>query len=186
MKKILAAALILIAGTYFGCSDNITSTEPSLKTASSVSWIALSKNSALAKEGNLSVSEKIVGNKGGDLSLSGSYPGAGYNTVYVNAELTVPKRAYHGAKTLTMEIGDDAVVDLYPQMTFDNPLNLNLTFSGLDLTGVNPSEVNFYYIDPDGNLEIAENDGITVDIANGTLSVKNAKIPHFSRYGFAK
>ena len=85
-----------------------------------------------------------------------------------------------------MEIGDDAVVDLYPQMTFDNPLNLNLTFSGLDLTGVNPSEVNFYYIDPDGNLEIAENDGITVDIANGTLSVKNAKIPHFSRYGFAK
>ena len=34
------------------------------------------------------------------------------------------------------------------------------------------------------HVEYAVNDGIVVDLSTGTLQVINAKIPHFSRYGF--
>ncbi len=169
---------------YFGCSDSITNVDPVSKSSSSASWIKLSNDNSLSNEGSLSKSEKIFGFKGGDFTLFGSLSRSWYNRVYVYAKLSIPSGAFKGVKTLTMEVGDDAAVDFYPSMTFDRPLSLDLTFVGVDLRGINPSKVNFYYIAGDGSLQLAPNDGITVDVARGILRVKNAKIPHFSRYGF--
>lgn len=184
MKKSLLLAFTLFSVIYFGCSDSITNVNPVSKSSSNSSWIKLSSDNSLSNEGSVSKSEKIFGFRGGELTLFGSLSRSWYNRVYVYAKLSVPSGAFKGAKTLTMEVGDDAAVDFYPSMEFDSPLSLDLTFVGVDLRGIDPSKVNFYYIAVDGSLQLAPNDGITVDVARGILSVKNAKIPHFSRYGF--
>ena len=185
MKKNLLAVVIIFSMIYFGCSDSVTNVEPVSKTSSNVSWIKLSNDLTLSEEGSLSKSEKILGFKGGELTLSGNLSRTKNQRVYVFAQLDIPSRAFNGIKTLTMEVGDDAAVDFYPSMTFDRPLTLTLVFTGLDLKGIDPSKVNFYYIAPDGSLQIAPNDGVTIDKDKGILSVKNAEVPHFSRYGFA-
>ena len=52
------------------------------------------------------------------------------------------------------------------------------------LSGINPSTVKFAYLATNGSVQYAQHEGITVDLATGTLGVLKAKIPHFSRYGF--
>jgi len=71
-------------------------------------------------------------------------------------------------------------------MVFNFPAILNQTFSGLDLTGLNPDNVKLYYLAEDGNYEVMQCDQLIVDVANGTITVVNGKIPHFSLYGFGE
>jgi hypothetical protein len=71
-------------------------------------------------------------------------------------------------------------------MTFSQPVILNYTITGVDLSGVNPDDVNFYYVDTNGNLAPTVNDGVTVDLNSGTLNVVNAQLPHFSRWAYAR
>ena len=40
------------------------------------------------------------------------------------------------------------------------------------------------YLAPDGTLQPVVHDGVVIDKRIGKLQVINAKIPHFSRYGF--
>ena len=69
-------------------------------------------------------------------------------------------------------------------MVFNGSVVYNVTYSGIDLTGIDPKTVQFAYLASDGSVQYAANDGIVVDLATGKLQVINAKIPHFSRYGF--
>jgi hypothetical protein len=69
-------------------------------------------------------------------------------------------------------------------MVFNIPLSFTIRYIGIDLSKINPATVKFAYIASDGSLEYAVNDGIVIDLSTGTLQVINAKIPHFSRYGF--
>jgi hypothetical protein len=71
-----------------------------------------------------------------------------------------------------------------PHMEFNKDVIFNATFTGIDLDGVNPATVKFAYLAEDGSVEYAANDGIIVDKSRGKLVVINARIPHFSRYGF--
>ena len=55
---------------------------------------------------------------------------------------------------------------------------------GLDLTGVNPNTLDFVYIDAIGNMYAVDYEYVEMDLNTGMLKVKNAILPHFSRYGF--
>ena len=85
-----------------------------------------------------------------------------------------------------MQIGDDAAIDFSPSSVFNIPLVLNLKITGVDLTGINPNDINFYYFAQDGSVFSVQNDGITIVPQTGTLEITNAKLPHFSRYGWGK
>jgi hypothetical protein len=191
LKKFLFLATIAASLFYFGCSDLATNpnTNPGVSTqsAKNVTWVNLPSQASLDKRnGDFNASGFVVGNLGGYLHFNESYVGSDGNTVSIEANLTIPAGAFNGAKDIKMQATDFAAVDFFPSMIFNKPLSLNLKFTGLNLDGVNPKDINFYYMDTNGNLVPAANDGVIVDVQTGTLEVINAQIPHFSRYGFAK
>ena len=55
---------------------------------------------------------------------------------------------------------------------------------GLDLSGVNPANVDFVYLNNDGTIEQIIYENLEVIVSQGCLRVSNAYLPHFSRYGF--
>jgi hypothetical protein len=108
--------------------------------------------------------------------------------ITIDCDLTVPanNHSFSGNRNITMQVSDIAGVDFYPSMTFNQPVILNFTITGMDLTGIDPQDVGFYYVDTSGNLAPTVNDGVTVDLSSGTLKVVNAQLPHFSRWAYAR
>ena len=138
-------------------------------------------------EGVFSSSQDINGVNGGEIHLVKSYVAESGQTVTIDCELTVPANvSFNDFRNITMEIGNDAAVDFFPSMTFDQPVILNFTVTGLDLNGVDPSDVGFFYVDQNGNLFSTSNDGVSVNVSTGTLTVTNAQLPHFSRWAYAR
>jgi hypothetical protein len=71
-----------------------------------------------------------------------------------------------------------------PSGAFSKPVIYNLTIVGLNLRGINPANVKFVYMAPDGNYYVPQYDRLYVEIQSGKLQIENARLPHFSRYGF--
>ncbi len=184
MKRLLLA-LFALSLFYFGCSDLSTNTNPVKPQTSSKVAIKLPAKLSSSVEAVFSASNLIVGNKGGTVELHNSFA-SGMGLVTMDAELTVPVGAYNGAENITMQIGDDAGIDFSPSMIFNTPVILNLKFTGVDLSGVDPNAINFYYFAPDGSTQLVKSDSIYINVSTGTLQIFNAQLPHFSRYNWAK
>ena len=84
-----------------------------------------------------------------------------------------------------MDIDDQNGVSTFlPHQLFNDYAILNQTFEGLDLSNVDVSAINLYYLAEDGTYEVMQRDDLIIDQAAGTITVVNGKIPHFSVYGF--
>lgn len=185
MKKVLFS--ILFAGLLLGgCSDINNSISPT-QNGNSGKMFKMPQATEMTTETTFSNSQNINGGSGGNLQLNGSYQGT-TGLVTIQANLNVPSNAYPGEKVLyVVNSSAYAEVDFNPSLSFDAPVLLNLTITGLDLTGVNPSQVGFAYISDDGSYtEPISYDNLTVNVATGTLSVANAHLSHFSRYVFTR
>ena len=186
MKQILFS--ILFAGLLLGgCSDINNSTAPA-QNGNTVKMFKMPQAVDMSTEATFAASSNINGSLGGDLQLSGSYVGTS-GVVTIQATLNVPASAYSGEKVLYVANSSAyAEIDFNPTLSFDAPVLLNATVSGLDLSDItNPADVYFAYISDDGSyVEPINCDQITVDVANGTLSVTNAHLSHFSRYIWAR
>jgi hypothetical protein len=85
-----------------------------------------------------------------------------------------------------MSINDRfGITTFSPDYDFSKPVIYNLTISGINLNGIDPETVKFVYMAPDGQYYPAKYDHLRADPKLGLLQVVNAKLPHFSRYGFA-
>ena len=184
MKKILLAFIPVIL-FIAGCSQtDLQPTSPAFETNKAV--IQLPPGNSLQIENLFSASEVIDGSQGGMIKLNESYSSES-GEVSIKAKLKVPKNAFSGTETLEYQInGEDGSIDFYPGMTFDKDLLFDLKFTGLDLSGINPSDIQFLYLDPDGNTYPVQYSHLTVDVDRGILEVKDAVITHFSRYIWAK
>lgn len=101
------------------------------------------------------------------------------------ADMDFDPGAFSGTKTISMTFNlDGAAMEFGPSMVFQDDVEYTYVISGLDLSGVNPNTLEFVYIDATGNMYAVEYDYVTMDVATGMLKVKNAILPHFSRYGF--
>jgi hypothetical protein len=203
MKKLISiAALFLLL--FVGCNDQTSITEPT-GVSSNVqtiqkqepNWISLPARNPLQLNKINIVSKVINGAYGGSLIISDFYTAYSMQTLdtYDNviqppsvttyASLVIPAGAFSGKKTITMT-SDDAVCAFTfgPSQVFNKNAVFNATFTGVDLSGVDPAKVKFAYLADDGSIQYAPNDGIVVDVVAGKLQVINAQIPHFSRYGF--
>jgi len=170
-----------------GCSEqssvlapvnNVNTNEPN--------WISLPQSDGIHVNKFISTSQKITHKDGGTISLNTSYQGGTYGTVTITSTLFFPKLCFPGKEGVYTVSHDDAycVSTFGPATVFDKALTFNITYTGVNLSGVNPSTVKFAYLGTDGSVHYASNSGIVVDAATGKLQVKNAIIPHFSRYGF--
>ena len=184
MKKVVF--FILFGLLFAGCAD-INNSIPPAQNGNSGKLFKMPAAADITTETTFSASQNISGSSGGYLQLSGSYQGTS-GLVTVQATLNVPSNAYNGEKVLYVANSNAfAEVDFNPTLSFDAPVLLSLTVSGLDLTGVNPSDVGFAYISDDGSyLEPISYGNLTVNTATGTLAVTNAHLSHFSRYVFVR
>jgi len=89
---------------------------------------------------------------------------------------------------LSMSIDDSVfAITFGPHgIIFSEPALLDIHAYGLDLSNVDPNTIDIYYDNTDtGTWERMERDTIIVNVAEGNVFVKNARIPHFSRYALS-
>jgi len=188
MKKLVS---IILLSLFFmvGCQDDNSILEPT----NDLSDFSLNKGRRILDYKNkdlddfsdfLSNYNIVLGYTGGDIPFNYDAP----NGFSVEGNITIPEGAYFGLKQFSVEFDMESYsAHFYPSPTvFDVPLILDMKFSELDLTGVDPDVIAFSYIGLDGILETAECKSIRVDVKKGTLEVVGAKLPHFSRYGWTR
>ncbi|MCL5027849.1 MAG: hypothetical protein M1480_02385 [Bacteroidetes bacterium] len=186
MKKIIFAIFSVVLLIFAGCTDNVTSVNQPSSSNKHILKI-------IGKDGlNLglltSKSKNIIGELGGSIIYTGRNHSEN-NPISFFAYLTFPKNAFIGRTDFTITMDEqNASVVFTPHMIFNRPLNLDLKFTGLDLSSLDLTKgnVEFYYVDDEGNFTPVANSGIFVNASTGTLGVINAKINHFSRYAFAQ
>ena len=189
MKSFLIT-LFLAAGLIIsGCSDLGTNAPTNQTTNKQL--LKLPAQSGTTVESEHSVTKRIGAERGGIIYLHDSYKSEDGNLVTVKAQLKLPAHAFDDSyEDITMTADKEyAAVQFNPSMVFKKALKLNLTFTGLskdELTNLSEGQISFVYVDQDGNTTLIKNDGITVDVRTGSVSVRNAEIHHFSRYSFAK
>lgn len=184
MKKILLSVFLLAGFIFTGCWPETAVAPDYSSTPANKSWIELPGASSLSIETLFSKSELIDGSKGGKIKLKEKYG----SNLEVEAELDIPKNAFSGTQLVTILLDDQTTSATFSPtpFVFNKSLSLSLEYEGLDLSDLGTSEIDFYYIGVNGEFILAEHDGVTVDVRKGKLKVKNASIPHFSRYGFTK
>lgn len=130
-------------------------------------------------------SQYIDGANGGEFQRSYTYQNSSGQTIYQFANMDFLPGAFSGTKNISMTFNTGgAAMDFGPGMQFNADVEYTYVITGLDLTGINPNTLQFVYIDANGNMYAVEYDYVTMDTSTGMLKVKNAILPHFSRYGF--
>jgi hypothetical protein len=138
------------------------------------------------------VSQWVTREDGGELVLV--YEGEDNNNGQVEVKLTLtvlPETISEDAE-LRLSVDDQeliANVDITfgPHgITFSKPALLFIEAKRLDLSNVDPDRIDFYYYSPDtGQWEKMERGELEVKPSEGYIEVKDAEIPHFSRYAMA-
>ncbi|HVO73189.1 MAG TPA: hypothetical protein VMT35_04140 [Ignavibacteriaceae bacterium] len=180
--------LIFFLGFIVGCGKNSDPVGPVDTTAADEpNWIALPSGENSSLEKSVITGEFIWGYQGAVLNINAHYAAyTPFHFISIKAKAEIQKNSFEGWTFVTMSINDKyGVTTFSPEQTFSKPVIYNLTIKGLDLSAIDPPTVQFVYMAPDGQYQKAEYDRLIVDKGTGTLQVVNAKIPHFSRYGFA-
>ncbi|MBT8378909.1 MAG: hypothetical protein KJN64_06750 [Ignavibacteria bacterium] len=180
--KIIIVPILFLTLVFLGCNQESEVTSP---TTSSIEkqWISLSDGSGLSIEDTFTkTKKKASGDRGWNITFDHTFS----SSIRIMGDLNCPKGAYDGRLTFSFTLKDDiAAIDFNPSpFIFDIPVEYTIIYEGLDLTGINPEDVDFYYIAPNGSLVKADYERLEVNIATGRLFVLDAKLPHFSRYGF--
>ncbi len=189
MKNLIFVLLLGVLIT-FGCSNNNSITNPVVGQKNQKSWIKLPPTAGLKTETQYTEGAWITANKGGNVQLNKVVNIEPFGQLNMVAKLTVPPDAFHGVDSLyfTVILDDETCTATFTPSpyVFDEPLEFDLTYNGVDLTGVDPDSVGFAYLAEDGEIVNADYDQLTVHVDQGKISVKNAVLHHFSRYGFVR
>jgi hypothetical protein len=186
-KKFIYTLTLASLMFFFGCeqSSDPTSSESSLPT-SQLNLISIpTPAGGLSVETLLTEYKEIEGDEGGRFTAYFSYEGGPFGEVTVYSKLYFFDDAFSGDKVISQTLDTEyAAMSFGPSMQFDARVKLDLRITGLDLTGVDPDDVDFVFVDDDGNIEHVEYDEIEVNLSTGTIEVDDVELTHFSRYGF--
>lgn len=184
--KSLTFLAFLAAFLIVGCTD--TSIAPIKSDNQSVQLIKLPPKAGLSVENEYFVTKTINGNKGGTLKIKKSYVALDGHTVKIDVKCKIKKNSFSGDATITMTVDADyAAVRFIPHMVFNEPTILDVKFEGIDLKELEMISGNYDFIFIHAQY-VEELDYKTVQVQErqGKISVKKAKLNHFSRYAFAR
>ncbi len=197
--KYFLSAVILTLVLFWGCeqsTDPVNGQSSNLEKSPSGSiglasgsydMIPLPTRSPIFEDSVFTVSKLINGLLGGSIVLNKTYISDNGKLVTMLVNIVVPPLAFNGQQNITLTIDSCfASVQCEPGMTFKLPLIMTQTFTGLNLKSYNPQDIDFVYIEDNGTIEDVNNSSILVEKLTGTLTVLNAQIPHFSRYGWVR
>jgi len=180
--KILTSFLFVTLFFLLGC-DQITEINAPQEKILNKRLIALPQPIGPSIESQ-TYTKDINGDYGGEFQKYYSYQSSS-GQISQFADMDFDPGAFSGTKTISMTFNlDGAAMEFGPSMVFQDDVEYTYVISGLDLSGVNPNTLEFVYIDATGNMYVVEYDYVTMDVTTGMLKVKNAVLPHFSRYGF--
>jgi hypothetical protein len=181
MKKILILTF-LISSLFAGCMTDSINNSPVAVDGQKLVWLTVSDN-AMKTEAEIVVSKTINGSQGGKLTINESV-----GKVQVSGTLTIPQGSYPGNQTISIAINDISLYQVYTPSpyVFRIPLVLDLVYKNVQLSVTDPNQIAFYYLSDDGNYYRAQYDSLIYDSENRTIGVLGAKLPHFSRWGWAK
>jgi hypothetical protein len=185
MKYLLLFPILAIF-ILAGCAKENSIMGPQTSTNQSTSqWIKIIHSPSLSVENTYTASKSIDGSKGGTVELTKVFKDDG-NWALVTAKLTVPKGAFSGTKNISYTVNTEtASIDFSPADTsFSKNLNLDITFTGVNISGYKASDLAFAYLE-DGSIVPAKFTYANANIAKGLLMVLGAQISHFSRYGWS-
>ena len=178
MKKIFLL-LLLFGITFHGCNENSDNTIESI--ANGISRL---------NKSDLLVSKLIDGEIGGELVLDTTFITGEGKEINIYARLRVLEGSYTGTINISMLAHyEDVSILFFPEMKFNRSVRLDLVYTGIDLKAlgfITSGNVDFAYFGDDGNVELIENDISHVDIKKNQIKVRNAKLNHFSRYGWIR
>lgn len=181
--KFLFLSIILSVFILAGCSKQLNINEPEQQV--NREWLKVAMEPDQGVECDFNASKSIDGAYGGKIELKRVFFSNG-KIGYMDVELTIPAGAFTGVKTISYTVNpEDAALDFSPSMSFNKNLDLDYKLSGLDLSSyTNPDLIDFVYVD-NGSFVLTSYGSKKVDLRKGVLQVLNAKILHFSRYGWA-
>ena len=199
MKKLLVLTFA-ISMLFFACSENTNMVDPldqhSNNSAPTIQPLTTNLtwfNLPPTKGSNFIGEDQVEKEKEINLSTGGKVEASWHNRDWsqtINATLRVPKRALINVPSLRfyMMVDNDRLsIKFEPHPTvFDIPLTLDLTYTGIDLTGVDPSTIYFAYLDDPTEGFVISNEHISINKNTGTLKITGGEIPHFSEYGFVR
>ena len=189
--KTIPAILIFITVLLFGCDTSpdlsVNNSEDNDPTSLYKTEIPLPNKSPLWEDSVLTMSQEIDGSVGGRMIMEKYYIAENGDSVLIKADLTIPKDAFQATVTFTMTVDkEDAAIHFYPTMAFAETLKLFQSFEGLNLENYQTGTIDFVFIADDGSIELVKKNGTQVIIPQGILRVQNAKLIHFSRYGWVR
>ena len=185
MKYYLLVPILAIF-IFAGCAkENSIMGPQSSQTQSNSQWITINHIASLSVENTYTASKSIDGSKGGSIELSKIFKNDG-NWALVTAKLTIPKGAFSGTEVISYTVNTEtAGIDFSPAtVSFDKNLSLDITFTGVNISGYNVSNLIFSYLE-DNTIVPAKFTYANANIAQGLLVVVDAQISHFSRFGWA-
>jgi hypothetical protein len=194
MKRLLVLSLTSILLIFSACQNEGPITGPVAGSKSTGSpkiskttptWIGLPKNASKKLFKTFETSDFVTIAAGGQLTIDETYTSTEGNQVHAYSSIALAPGCVLQDNNITMSIDDQTGVSTFlPHQLFNFPAILNQTFTGLNLSGIDVSQIHLYYLNTDGTYEVMECDQLTVDVTSGTITVVNGKIPHFSVYGF--
>lgn len=138
-------------------------------------------------DSTFTVTKVINGLLGGVITLDRTYISEDSTLVTMLVDVVIQPLSFWGKKKIILRIDDTtATVHCEPGMTFQRPLLMLQTFTGLDLSEYETEDIDFVYINDDGNIEDVDNLGIIVVKPLGSVTVISANLWHFSRYGWVR
>lgn len=194
MKNILTILLVTIV-LLFGCDTSsdlsINSSETNISKSSicltPYGEITLPNKSPFWADSIFTMSQVIDGSAGGRMIMEKYYIAEDGDSVIIKADLRIPPAAFEGIKTITLTVDNKyAAVHFSPKMVFADTLRLFQSFEGLHLENYPTGTLDFVFISNDGSIELIKKDGVQVVVPQGILRVQNAKLLHFSRYGWIR
>jgi len=137
----------------------------------------------------VTASQYVTQKGGGELIID--YKGYEHNNGNVNVKMTL--KVFNGSISqdaeLMMSLDDQGLlgnvdVTFSPHgITFSRPARLDIEAKNLDLSGINPNDINIYYDNPEtGQWEVMQSYAVIVKQADGYVKVVAGQLPHFSRY----
>ena len=180
MKKVVLLVLFL-GFSFWGCSENSSVTEP--VSVQHQRTILKVDNSQMQLLKRTEVSKNINGESGGVVFINIASEDEEFGAM---GWLYFPRNSFEGEKTISATMLDGlAALDFQPSgSVFDKPARLTLKFKGLNINS--EDDIDFQYINENGNFETVDYRRLIVNARAGWVIVVGAKLNHFSRYGFTK
>ena len=149
--------------------------------------IPLPSKSPLWMDSVFTMSQLIDGSVGGRMIMEKYYISEDGDSVIMKADLIIPAKAFKGTETIRMTIDDNyAAVHFYPEMVFADTLRLFQSFEGLHLENYDTRTIDFVFVRDNGSIELIKKNGVQIVVPQGIVRVQNAKLLHFSRYGWIR